>query len=345
MSCQQQAIIGQSLTFTLQTKKGAAAADADSVPTYSIYEEETGTAIATGSMAKLDDAGTTGFYSEKVEITTAIGYELYKSYTIRIIATINSVEVVTLESFMVAGSVVAGTTTAGSGKTLSNLRDICYYHGWQNKTTEGIAALDRFINRTLYLLSILAPWPEYHKRDGSITLVADTNAYELDETNISRIGNVVRSTLYVPLTQMKDGIDGWLEKTTILSGTGAPLEYALRKYVSSGMVKMELLVYPTPSAEDTLYYAYWLMPTELSLTTDETDWPNYRMFLLEEALEKRIASSERDNAGVALESPEFMALVRKAMADSRPSYMPLKAADPIDRRSVSLRDLPIQVTT
>ena len=64
--------------------------DADAAPSYRIYEDETGTAILTGTMAKLDDANTTGFYTEQVACTVANGFEDDKSYTIYIEATVDS---------------------------------------------------------------------------------------------------------------------------------------------------------------------------------------------------------------------------------------------------------------
>lgn len=81
------------LTFAANTHNAAtgAATDGDGVPTYRIYEDETGTAILTGSMAKLDDANTTGFYSEQITLSAANGFEVGKSYTVYISATVNSV--------------------------------------------------------------------------------------------------------------------------------------------------------------------------------------------------------------------------------------------------------------
>ena len=64
--------------------------DADSVPTYRIYEQETGTAILSGSMAKLDDGNTTGFYTESIAITATNGFEHRKVYTVYISATVDS---------------------------------------------------------------------------------------------------------------------------------------------------------------------------------------------------------------------------------------------------------------
>jgi hypothetical protein len=56
-----------------------------------VYEDETGTAILTGTMAKLDDANTIGFYSEELTISSGNGFEAGRSYTIYISATVGSV--------------------------------------------------------------------------------------------------------------------------------------------------------------------------------------------------------------------------------------------------------------
>ena len=85
--------LGDNLTFTAVTctPSTGAVTDADSVPTYRIYEDETGTPILTGSMAKLDDAGTTGFYSEQIACTAGNGFEAGKSYNIYISAAVGGV--------------------------------------------------------------------------------------------------------------------------------------------------------------------------------------------------------------------------------------------------------------
>lgn len=81
------------LTFpaNTHTPSTGAATDADSVPSYRVYEDETGTAIQSGSMAKLDDANTTGFYSEQLTLSAANGFEVGKCYTIYISATVGGV--------------------------------------------------------------------------------------------------------------------------------------------------------------------------------------------------------------------------------------------------------------
>ncbi len=63
--------------------------DADAVPSYRVYEDETAVPILTGNMAKLDDANTTGFYTEKIACTVGNGFEHGKSYTIYIEATVD----------------------------------------------------------------------------------------------------------------------------------------------------------------------------------------------------------------------------------------------------------------
>jgi hypothetical protein len=82
------------VTFTCNTHdpETGEATDADSVPTYRVYEDETGTPILTGSMALLDSANTAGFYSERIQLTAASGFEVGKTYSIYISATVNSIE-------------------------------------------------------------------------------------------------------------------------------------------------------------------------------------------------------------------------------------------------------------
>lgn len=101
------------LTFAVNTHSATtgAATDADSVPTYRVYEDEIGTAILTGSMAKLDDANTTGFYSEQITLSAANGFEKGKCYTIYISATVSSVTGTAHHNFQVEAEVDANTVS------------------------------------------------------------------------------------------------------------------------------------------------------------------------------------------------------------------------------------------
>ena len=109
------------LTFTCNTHTPAtgAAVDADAVPGYRIYEDETGTPIMTGSMALLDDANTVGFYSEQIQLTTANGLEKGKSYHIRITGVVGGVTGVLIHSFQMEAEVDANVVSDKTGYALS----------------------------------------------------------------------------------------------------------------------------------------------------------------------------------------------------------------------------------
>ena len=101
MSVQTEVEIGKNLTFYFLAKTPATdvIADTDAAPAYRIYEEETGTPILTGNMAKLDDAGTLGFYSEQIAASVGNGFEADKSYAIHIAAAISAAAIAEESSF------------------------------------------------------------------------------------------------------------------------------------------------------------------------------------------------------------------------------------------------------
>jgi len=91
MGCQTEVAIGDNLTFSIcaHDPDTGGLTDADSEPTYRVYEDETATPILTGTLTILDDANTTGFYTELIACTAANGFEAGKSYTIYIQATVD----------------------------------------------------------------------------------------------------------------------------------------------------------------------------------------------------------------------------------------------------------------
>lgn len=101
------------LTFPVNTHKfdTGVATDGDAVPTYRVYEDETATPILTGSMAKLDDANTTGFYTERIQLTAASGLEKGKCYTIYISATVNSITGTVSHTFQIEAEVDMNTNS------------------------------------------------------------------------------------------------------------------------------------------------------------------------------------------------------------------------------------------
>lgn len=106
--------IDDALTFCANTHRfdTGAATDADAVPDYRVYENETSTPILTGSMALLDSANTAGFYSEAITLSAANGFEKGKCYSIYITATVNSVTATTHHNFQIEAAVDANTLSA-----------------------------------------------------------------------------------------------------------------------------------------------------------------------------------------------------------------------------------------
>ena len=102
------------LTFPANTHAAAtgAATDADSAPSYRVYEDETSTPILTGSMALLDSSNTAGFYTEQITLSTANGFEVGKSYTIYISATVSSVTGTMSHTFQVEAALATASALA-----------------------------------------------------------------------------------------------------------------------------------------------------------------------------------------------------------------------------------------
>ena len=92
MGCQSDVVLGANLVFSVCTHDPdtGVLTNADALPTYRIYEDETAVAILTGTMAALDAANTTGFYTEQIACTTANGFEQGRSYTVYIEATVDT---------------------------------------------------------------------------------------------------------------------------------------------------------------------------------------------------------------------------------------------------------------
>lgn len=222
------------------------------------------------------------------------------------------------------GTAVAATSSGG--RTLTQLQTICKYHGWNDTTTTGLAQLTQFINDTLQLLVTLAEWPEYTGRDGSATFAAGDSADDdvtLTDTRLSRVGIVVRNDRAAPLDEIP--LEEWLYKKKYRAATALPIEYALRKSLSSGAPSIEMLCYPSPATEIILYYTFRTYPAILTNGSDVSEWPDTRVWLLTDALRTRLAEADRDSGGAVLYGADFMKKVHRAFAHSRSSFMPIIA--------------------
>jgi hypothetical protein len=109
--------INDYLTFPANTHRAdsGAASDADSVPTYRVYEDETASPLLSGSMAILDDANTTGFYTEQIQLTAGSGFEKGKCYTIYIQGTVNTVTGTMSHTFQIEAEVDSNTVSDKTG--------------------------------------------------------------------------------------------------------------------------------------------------------------------------------------------------------------------------------------
>ncbi len=90
--------IDQYWEFTVQTQAFAtgAATDADALPAWRVYEcaldgTANDTVVASGEATKRDDSNTVGYYACRGQITTAAGFEVGKTYEVRVSATVASV--------------------------------------------------------------------------------------------------------------------------------------------------------------------------------------------------------------------------------------------------------------
>ncbi len=146
MGCQGTVEIGDNLTFSVCTHDPDTGelTDADAVPDYRVYEDETAIAILTGTMAILDTVNTTGFYTEEIACTVANGFQDGKSYTVYVEATVDGdtggisfgfratlpiSALMTTAEITVSGPVVAGgdvTTYRGDSYNLVDGREISW---------------------------------------------------------------------------------------------------------------------------------------------------------------------------------------------------------------------------
>jgi hypothetical protein len=92
MGCPTECVIGDNVVFSICTHDPdtGVLTDADAAPSWRIYEDETTSSILNGTMDKLDDANTTGFYTELVAVTAGNGFEDGKTYTVYVEATVDS---------------------------------------------------------------------------------------------------------------------------------------------------------------------------------------------------------------------------------------------------------------
>lgn len=113
--------VGDLLTFCANTHAAStgAATNADAAPVFRVFEDEGSASLASGSMAALASANTTGFYSEQLTLSSATGYEKGKSYSIYISAAVSSVTGTMHHNFQIEAEVDANSVSDKTGYTAS----------------------------------------------------------------------------------------------------------------------------------------------------------------------------------------------------------------------------------
>ncbi len=136
--------LGSNLTFyaNTHTPSTGAAVDADAVPGYRIYEDETAGPLLTGSMALLDDANTVGFYSEQIAVSAANGFEAGKSYCVRITGVVGAVTGVEIHQFDVSAKLVDTLNDLAVGALMGLANDAITKDKFDESTAWPLLAAD-----------------------------------------------------------------------------------------------------------------------------------------------------------------------------------------------------------
>ena len=232
--------INDYITFYINTHNTStgAASDADSAPTYRIYEDETGTAIVTGSMSLLDDSNTTGFYSERIQLLSSTGYEKGKSYVIYISATVNSITGTTNHTFQIQANVDSKTVSDKTGYSITGTVTV----GTNNdKTGYTVSTVQ---DKTGYSLSVTPPTASDIWSNATRTLTSSgavTVAVNNDKTGYSLSGGVTVTT--------NNDKTGYILATTPPTAQNI-WEYTNRTLTSSGDVYISV-------ASDQIASAVW----------------------------------------------------------------------------------------
>lgn len=91
MGCPNSININETLVFSICTHDpdSGILTDADVSPSYRVYQDGVDTAMITGTMSKVDDANTTGFYSASFVCSTANGFNISQTYSIYVTAQVH----------------------------------------------------------------------------------------------------------------------------------------------------------------------------------------------------------------------------------------------------------------
>lgn len=141
--------INDTIRFVVNTHNPStgAAVDADAVPSYRVYEENSSTPILTGNMELFDGSNTIGFYHQSFNANIANGFENNKSYKIFVSATVSGIVGTTSHYFKVGNKeMIEVTDNATSflvtlGSTISGVISDTYAIGGNSCNFEDSAGM------------------------------------------------------------------------------------------------------------------------------------------------------------------------------------------------------------
>jgi ribosomal protein S13 len=275
--------IGDAVTFYANTHTTAGVAtDADSLPTYRVYEDESGTPLLTGSMALLDSANTNGNYSEQITLASGSGFEKGKSYTIRIEATVGGIGPgVVYRYFQVEAEV--------DSNTVSPNVTVGGYAAGQDPATlidSGSTKLTTVVNQTDTLESSVASIAS-----ALLGLQSDVDAIE------------------AVLAAIKGA--GWTDQTLVALKTAIDLKLNASDYVAPNNAGITTIINATDTLESgvaAIASALLDMQADVDAVIAAIDaikgagWTNQTLVALKAALDLKLNASdyvEPDNDGIA----------------------------------------------
>jgi hypothetical protein len=127
MACPHQGIIGETLTFTVRSRSALGApVDADSIPTYTVYDGNTDNPISgLTNLSMVKDSDSTGLYYANISVD-AIIFGIFKTYIIDIETVIATVSVAKSYTFIALGR---EEISAMAGVSSGDLRAVATFRG------------------------------------------------------------------------------------------------------------------------------------------------------------------------------------------------------------------------
>jgi hypothetical protein len=126
--------------------------DADSDPTYRVYEEGNDTVLKTGTLSKRDDANTVGCYYARFQVQAVDGFEAGKRYFVRTRGVVNTVAGVTVHHFKVVAEL----------------------------SVDQLDQLVKLGEADLYVETTTTPWELHWREKGTVNVIQKKKLYQSD---------------------------------------------------------------------------------------------------------------------------------------------------------------------